>query len=99
MLLQMFDDVVEVAKVMPRSGAISGPPIVFKNNGTHFPLVVALESTRRYRDRVTLRTLSRVFVHLKDSKRIAFEVQEIAVPAGTRNGKLLECDLAAVFRN
>jgi 2,5-furandicarboxylate decarboxylase 1 len=37
---------LEVAKAMRKSAAISGPAIVFKNNGTRFPLVGGVYNPR-----------------------------------------------------
>jgi 2,5-furandicarboxylate decarboxylase 1 len=37
---------LEVAKAMRKSAAISGPAIVFKNNGTRFPLVGGVYNSR-----------------------------------------------------
>ena len=37
---------LEVAKAMRKSAAVSGPAIVFKNNGTTFPLVSGVYNTR-----------------------------------------------------
>ncbi|MDT5152829.1 MAG: hypothetical protein QOI01_4562 [Mycobacterium sp.] len=37
---------LEVAKAMRKSASVSGPAIVFKNNGTDFPLVGGLYNSR-----------------------------------------------------
>ncbi len=37
---------LEVAKAMRKSASVSGPAIVFKNNGTTFPLVGGVYNTR-----------------------------------------------------
>jgi hypothetical protein len=37
---------LEVAKAMKKSAAVSGPAIIFKNNGTAFPLVGGVYNTR-----------------------------------------------------
>ena len=37
---------LEVAKAMRKSASVSGPAIVFKNNGTAFPLVGGVYNTR-----------------------------------------------------
>ena len=37
---------LEVAKAMRKSASVSGPAIVFKNNGTEFPLVGGVYNTR-----------------------------------------------------
>src|SRR5262245_42080227 len=37
---------LEVAKAMRKSAAVSGPAIIFKNNGTAFPLVGGVYNTR-----------------------------------------------------
>jgi 2,5-furandicarboxylate decarboxylase 1 len=37
---------LEVAKAMRKSASVSGPALVFKNNGTAFPLVGGVYNTR-----------------------------------------------------
>src|SRR5580700_11301422 len=37
---------LEVAKAMQKSASVSGPAIIFKNNGTAFPLVGGVYNTR-----------------------------------------------------
>ena len=37
---------LEVAKALRKSAAVSGPALVFKNNGTAFPLVGGVYNTR-----------------------------------------------------
>jgi 2,5-furandicarboxylate decarboxylase 1 len=38
---------LDVAKAMRKSASVSGPAIVFKNNGTAFPLVGGVYNTRQ----------------------------------------------------
>ena len=48
-LLELYRAVppeLEVAKAMRKSASVSGPAIVFKNNGTAFPLVGGVYNTR-----------------------------------------------------
>ena len=37
---------LEVAKAMRKSAAVSGPAVMFKDNGTEFPLVGGVYNTR-----------------------------------------------------